>query len=144
MFIWVDGSYTQNLVYITDLLVDSSAVTSGCPGWTGRWASSSPWRSLLIGRSSWGRGTSSGKSWASCCPFSAPRVPPPGPCSWRKSGRRRRPLAPRTHSGPCSDPPTSQTESERVAPFYLQPLSKELVDRSPAKREITYFNSIHY
>lgn len=109
----------SNTIYITSLLDDTFAVTSGCPGWTGRWVSSSPWRSLRTERSSSGRGTSSGKSWASCCPFSAPRGPPPGPCWWRKIGRRRWLLAPRTHSEPCLDPPTSQTESERAAPFYL-------------------------
>lgn len=119
MIIWDDRSYTQSLVYITNLLADSFAATSECLGWTGRWASFSPWRSLLTGHSSWGHGTSSGKSWASCCPSSDPKVLPLGPCLWRRSRRRRGLLAPRTRNGPYADPVASQIGSERVALFYL-------------------------
>lgn len=100
-----------------------SAVTSACLDWTGRWASSSPWRSLLTGRSSSAPGTSSGKSWASCCLFSGPRAPPPGPCLSRRSGRRQLTPGPRRRSGPCLDPPASQRGSGRGESFYLQALT---------------------
>lgn len=111
--------------HVISLLAVSSAATSGCPGWTGRWASSSPWRSHQTGRSSLGRGTSSGKSWASCCPFSAPTALPPGPCLWRKSGRLRLRTVPRTRSGTCLGPPASQRGNERASPFCLQPWGKQ-------------------
>lgn len=120
------------------LLVASSATTPGCPGWTGRWASSSPWRSLQSGHSSSGRETSSGRSSASCCPFSAPRVPPPGLCLWRKSGRRRLQTVPRIHSGTCLDPPASQRGNERASPSYLQTtISFKVGGNNPRRKTLT-------